>query len=46
MNRLPSIENLKKKYNLTNKELIKILRKCVYHYLSEEEFVMMLPKAN
>lgn len=44
MNRLSSIDKLKKKYNLTNKQLLIILRKCVYHYLSEEEFVIFVPE--
>lgn len=38
MKSLPSINFLKKKYNLNNKDLIKIFHKCVHYYLSEEEF--------
>ena len=38
MKQLNSIKNLKKEYNLTTPELLKVLHGCVKYYLSEEEF--------
>jgi len=44
MKSLPSIKKLKKKYKLSNKEMIKVFHRCVRYHLSEEEFCNFVPK--
>ena len=44
MKRLPPINELKKKYKLTNNELMKSMHKCLKYYLSEDELENFLIK--
>jgi len=44
MSSLSTIPVLKKKYKLTDKELLKSMHKCIKYFLSEDELNNFFPK--